>query len=102
MFQSINPYTLEVIKNYSFTSETDLNIVLEKSKNAFSSWKNETLYSRCVEIKRVGELLEARIEEASLLITKEMGKPISQSRSEIQKCVDLEYSYPIPRVDIER
>ncbi len=89
MFQSYNPYTLKATKNYSLTTKKDLDDTLSKSKDSFLQWRNLSVPHRCEQVKKLGDLLRKKKEAAALLITQEMGKPISQSRSEIDKCADL-------------
>ena len=67
------------------TSE-ELNGKLELSNTAFRSWKKVPLAERCALMVRAGEVLRENVEEYAKMITLEMGKPISESRGEIQKC----------------
>mgnify|MGYP000639410309 CR=1 FL=1 len=89
MFQSLNPYTSEISASHPLTSQQEVDTILTDSQKAFNLWKQETIEFRSKQIKKIGELLTGKLEAAAQLITKEMGKPISQSRSEIQKCIDL-------------
>ncbi|SDB62885.1 succinate-semialdehyde dehydrogenase / glutarate-semialdehyde dehydrogenase [Flavobacteriaceae bacterium MAR_2010_188] len=50
------------------------------------SWRDVPLLERCDLIKKAGEVLRDNVEEYAKMITLEMGKPISESRSEVNKC----------------
>lgn len=49
-------------------------------------WSDKTIVERCELLQNVSELLLDRKEEYAKLISMEMGKPISQSIAEIEKC----------------
>ena len=55
----------------------------------FNFWKNQEINFRLNSIKNLALLLHEDIEIFSKLITNEMGKPLYQSKLEIQKCIKL-------------
>ncbi|MFT6333196.1 MAG: succinate-semialdehyde dehydrogenase/glutarate-semialdehyde dehydrogenase [Lentimonas sp.] len=59
------------------------------SQNSFLLWKETSLPDRQKTITKIAEILRQNQEQYSLLITQEMGKPISQSHTEIEKCAAL-------------
>lgn len=85
-FESINPYNGKKIKEYTSLSSEELNTKLETSSEAFEEWSKTSLAYRCNLIKKAGLVLRENTEEYVQTITSEMGKPISESRSEIEKC----------------
>ncbi|MBP9153012.1 MAG: NAD-dependent succinate-semialdehyde dehydrogenase [Flavobacteriales bacterium] len=86
IFKSINPFDGKEIGTYTALSETELDNKLALSQTAFSSWKKVPLSKRCEMMKKAGQVLRDNVEEYAMMITLEMGKPISESRSEINKC----------------
>ncbi|QHI38440.1 Succinate semialdehyde dehydrogenase [NAD(P)+] Sad [Kordia antarctica] len=85
-FKSINPYNGEEVGSYTALSEDELNEKLNRSQIAFKSWKNVSITERCQLIKKAGQVLRDNVEEYAKMITLEMGKPISESRGEVNKC----------------
>ena len=85
-FKSINPYSGKVVGQYTAISQKELNDRLNKSQIAFESWRNVPLSERCNLIKKAGQVLRDNVEEYAKMITLEMGKPIAESRAEINKC----------------
>jgi succinate-semialdehyde dehydrogenase/glutarate-semialdehyde dehydrogenase len=85
-FKSINPYNGEQVGQYKALSEVELSEKLNKSKSTFKSWRKTPLVERAGLMIKAGEVLRDNIEEYAKMITLEMGKPISESRSEINKC----------------
>ena len=93
-FSSYNPYNQQKLKDYQFSSEIDVNDRISKAHNSFLEWRKMSVKDRAFQLKQVGQLLLENKNEAAQLITDEMGKPISQSISEIEKCATLcDYYY---------
>jgi succinate-semialdehyde dehydrogenase/glutarate-semialdehyde dehydrogenase len=86
MIQSINPANNQVIKTYQEISDIELSEVLSKMQSAFEDWKTKSFNYRASLLKTAAEILRHKREEFSKLMTLEMGKPIVQSRAEIDKC----------------
>ncbi|PYB68891.1 aldehyde dehydrogenase [Thermoplasma sp. Kam2015] len=88
MIWTRNTYTGEVLATYD---EEDANGVLEKIKNLKEyqkRWRKD-LGERIEVLKRARINFEQHIDDLSKLMTMEMGKPISQSVSEIKKSIWL-------------
>jgi succinate-semialdehyde dehydrogenase / glutarate-semialdehyde dehydrogenase len=86
MPQSINPFDLSIVQNYDEMSQDEINQILEKSHKDFLDWKDVDFKIRSGKMNKAAEVLRKKSEEYSLLMTKEMGKPIVQSRAEVEKC----------------
>ncbi len=87
--KSINPYTEEVNWTYDSLSLGECRIQIEKSRTAFLTWSSLPVEERAKSFKKVGEVLRQNKNTYAEIITKEMGKPITQSRAEVQKCTWL-------------
>lgn len=90
MYTSINPYNQ--IRNASFdpTSKKELSEIIEKSSDAFyHNWREMSVTERVEKLKSLPELMREKREDLAFMITSEMGKPISQSLAEIDKCILL-------------
>jgi succinate-semialdehyde dehydrogenase/glutarate-semialdehyde dehydrogenase len=85
-FKSINPYNGNQVGQFTALTQEELLEKLNKSEIAFESWKKVSLAERCKLIKKAGQVLRDNVEEYARMITLEMGKPISESRSEVNKC----------------
>lgn len=86
VFKSINPYNGQVVGQYTALTQKELEERLDNSQNAFESWREVPLLERCRLLKNAGTVLRDNMEEYAQMITLEMGKPISESRSEVNKC----------------
>ncbi|MFT6972721.1 MAG: succinate-semialdehyde dehydrogenase/glutarate-semialdehyde dehydrogenase [Roseivirga sp.] len=85
-FKSINPYNNIEVGSYSGLTEAELEQKLQTAELAFHPWKTTPIEERVTLMKKAGEVLRANVEEYAKMITLEMGKPINESRGEINKC----------------
>lgn len=83
---SRNPATGEVIARYPFMRDTELERALVHARNAHHLWRTEPLSVRCWFLEQIADALDHRREDAAMLATLEMGKPIVQARAEVEKC----------------
>lgn len=86
MIQSINPADLQLIKTYQSMLPSEVNKILDLTNNTFERWKETTFSLRSKLMLNAAEVLRKRKEEYSKMMTLEMGKPIAQSRAEVEKC----------------
>lgn len=85
-FTSINPYNGQQVGQYTSQTEQQTQAMLEKAQKAFESWRNVPLEERAKLMVKAGQVLRDDVEEYAEMITLEMGKPISESRGEVNKC----------------
>ncbi len=86
MIKSINPATDEEIKSYQVMDEIEIAKIISLSNSDFLSWKETGFSERTLKMKRTAEILRQKRDSLGKLMTLEMGKPILQSKSEIEKC----------------
>lgn len=86
MLKTICPATGEEIAAYDLMSDETLSITLKAAQEAAFGWARVPVQARASQLKHVAELLDARIDTYAELITREMGKPITQARAEVEKC----------------
>lgn len=86
MLTSINPATNKPIKNYNEMTIEESSKIILLADEAFKSWKETSVAHRSELMKSAAKVLRDNSEEYSVLMTMEMGKPIVQSRSEVEKC----------------
>jgi succinate-semialdehyde dehydrogenase/glutarate-semialdehyde dehydrogenase len=85
MFESINPYTQKILGQWPEMSMSDAQMALNWAHQEFDIWHRIPLHRRLEKISRLGEELLRSKDELSLLMTDEMGKPLSQARDEVEK-----------------
>lgn len=86
MLKSVYPYDESLVAEFPLMNEKDIQARLAKSQLAFKSWRSTSFAQRSDLLKQVAHVLRANKEEYASLITREMGKVITESRKEIEKC----------------
>jgi succinate-semialdehyde dehydrogenase / glutarate-semialdehyde dehydrogenase len=85
-FKSIFPYTQELLAEYPLMGDSQLDQAISNSSNAYQTWKKFSFYERGRVLKNVATLLRRDQQMLAALITKEMGKVISEAMAEVEKC----------------
>ncbi len=85
-YTSLNPYTRREMQKFDLLSDKQLEQKLKSADIAFTAWSDRSIQSRAKVLQRLAELLEENKRYHADLITAEMGKPISQSLAELEKC----------------
>ncbi|NWB99639.1 aldehyde dehydrogenase family protein [Pseudomonas gingeri] len=86
---SINPATGEQIGHYPFESESELEAALSRASAGFSLWRSKPAEERSQSLVALAKALRGNAETMANMITREMGKPTTQARGEIEKCAQL-------------
>jgi len=89
LIKSINPATGELIREYEEMQMSQVDDVLDESVMAYHLWRKEPINKRQEFVQRLGDLLITQKEKLATIISLEMGKPIQQSRAEIEKSASL-------------
>ncbi|MGK9368325.1 NAD-dependent succinate-semialdehyde dehydrogenase [Melioribacter sp. Ez-97] len=84
--KSVNPATGKLIKEFPEMSKKEVEEIISAAGSAFNQWKEYDLKGRCDLMKNAGAQLLKEKEKYAEIITNEMGKPISQSIAEVEKC----------------
>ncbi len=83
--KTINPATEEVIAEYQIISKEKINETIKKSRTAFNDWKKD-IKERAEFVHALADELRKNKTDLARIMTKEMGKPIKESLSEVEKC----------------
>jgi acyl-CoA reductase-like NAD-dependent aldehyde dehydrogenase len=79
----INPATGDLIGSIQPDNAESLQLKLKELQLGQVKWHQVPVSERIAVINRYAELLEANIEELALTLTSEVGRPLSQSKNEI-------------------
>jgi len=78
-----NPATEEIITTIQEDNETSLSLKFERLKKSNKQWSAVPIQKRAEILEKFVSLLKENIEELASILTSEMGKPLQQSRNEI-------------------
>ncbi|MFM2146139.1 MAG: hypothetical protein RL732_975 [Bacteroidota bacterium] len=79
----VNPHTEEVIGQLTMDDSISLDHKFQLLKNGQPQWATTPLKDRIAAVNRYASLLKEQIELLSATLTREMGKPLQQSRNEV-------------------
>ncbi len=86
IIQSMNPATGQNIATYTLLDQAETFEKVDRAGHLQKEWSKTSFQERSTLMKKVGELLLERKTDYAKLMTEEMGKPIKQAISEIEKC----------------
>lgn len=84
VLSSHNPYTLEKVWSGNSASVSDVHRALQAARLAFFHWRALPLEKRIDYLKTYKEKVKEKGEALALAISQEMGKPLRESRAEVE------------------
>jgi len=88
-FVAIDPATGETLSEHENTPNREVERRLAAAHEATRSWRARPIEERAGMLPELGRLLRDGGDDLSRLMTREMGKPITQAAAEIDKCATL-------------
>ena len=85
----LNPSTGAVLGDLPHVTEADLNEALDSSARGFEVWRKISPVERGRILQRAAALIMERAEQIASLITLELGKPIAESRVEVETAASI-------------
>src|SRR5262245_8834916 len=83
-YDVINPATGEVVDSAPKGTESDARAAIDAAHGAFQAWSETAAESRAQLILKGIDAVKKEIQELSVLLTKEQGKPLGDSQREIE------------------
>ncbi len=91
-FDNRNPANhSDLIGRFPSSGIADVQRAVESARRGFELWKRTPAPARGDVLRRVGDLMAARKEEIADLMTREMGKPLAETRGDVQEGIDTAY-----------
>jgi aldehyde dehydrogenase (NAD+) len=91
-FENRNPAdTRDLIGQFPASGVADVEEAVASAQRGFAQWKRTPPPARGDVLRRVGDLLAARKEELADIMTREMGKPLAETRGDVQEGIDTAY-----------
>lgn len=84
--ETVNPATGELVKSFNEMTKKEIDDIINYAHQQFAEWKNTSFKDRSRLMLNAAKILKQRKEELGKTLTLEMGKPIKQAISEIEKC----------------
>ncbi len=91
-FLNINPAnTDDIIGEFPESNADDVREAAEVARQAYQTWRLVPAPKRGDIIRKAGMILEARKEEIAREMTREMGKPFTETKGDVQEGIDTAY-----------
>jgi aldehyde dehydrogenase (NAD+) len=91
-FENRNPAdTRDVIGQFPLSGAADVDRAVASAQRGFERWRRVPAPARGDVLRRIGDLLVKRKEEVADLMTREMGKPLTETRGDVQEGIDTAY-----------
>jgi len=91
-FENRNPAdTRDLIGRFPLSDATDVDRAVASAQRGFEQWRRTPAPARGDVLRRVGDLLVQRKEEIADVMTREMGKPLTETRGDVQEGIDTAY-----------
>jgi succinate-semialdehyde dehydrogenase/glutarate-semialdehyde dehydrogenase len=84
----INPATEEVIEEIAYGGRAETRRALEAAQRAMPAWMKLTAWDRAKVLKKTADLMRARLDSIARTLTMEQGKPLAESKAEINHSAD--------------
>jgi acyl-CoA reductase-like NAD-dependent aldehyde dehydrogenase len=89
MLRVVEPATEEVLAELAHAGVEETDAAVARAKAAFPAWRAVTPTDRAKVMRRIASALAERLEEMARLETRNVGKPIGDSRGEVSMVVDV-------------
>ena len=83
-FDTINPYTGELLKSFPYATDEEIASTLTKAQAAFDAWKNVSIKEREAILRKAAEILRSKHSDYAKLLTLEMGKLFTEAEGEVE------------------
>jgi alpha-ketoglutaric semialdehyde dehydrogenase len=91
-FDDVNPAdTRDLVGKFPKSSAADVQRAVESAQRGFQVWSRTPAPARGDVLRRVGDLMVERKEQIANLMTREMGKPLTETRGDVQEGIDTAY-----------
>ncbi|HLR19023.1 MAG TPA: NAD-dependent succinate-semialdehyde dehydrogenase [Staphylococcus sp.] len=85
VYQTKYPYTNEVLKTYTDTTDAEIQEALEEGHRLYKEWrKNNQLQERKSQLKKLAKILRRDVDKYAEILTKDMGKLIQEAKDEVK------------------
>jgi alpha-ketoglutaric semialdehyde dehydrogenase len=91
-FENRNPADVnDVIGHFPLSALEDVDAAVASAQRGFEEWRRTPAPARGDVLRRLGDLLTDKKEELADLMTREMGKPLAETRGDVQEGIDTAY-----------
>jgi aldehyde dehydrogenase (NAD+) len=91
-YENKNPADLsDTIGRFPLSGSADVERAVASAQRGFELWRATPAPARGDVLRRIGDIMVQRKEEIADLMTREMGKPLTETRGDVQEGIDTAY-----------
>ena len=91
-FDDLNPADRsDVVGSFPESGPADVDAAVEAAREAFDGWSSTPAPQRGTLLRAIGNLLTERKTELARVMTREMGKPVFETKGDVQEAIDTAY-----------
>jgi alpha-ketoglutaric semialdehyde dehydrogenase len=91
-FENRNPADWsDVIGRFPLSTAEDVDLAVASAQKGFAIWRATPAPARGDVLRRMGDIMARRKDEIADLMTREMGKPLAETRGDVQEGIDTAY-----------
>src|SRR6266545_5178681 len=91
-FENRNPADAsDLIGKFPLSGAADVRRAVESARRGFTIWRATPAPARGDVLRRIGDIMVKRKEEIAEAMTREMGKPLTETRGDVQEGIDTAY-----------
>lgn len=88
-YEKSNPWTSELVGRFPLSDATDVEAAVTAAARAFEAWSRTPFQARAAVLQAAAALIDERVETIAADMTREMGKPIRESRGEVGRAAAI-------------
>lgn len=89
-FRSINPaHKSEILGIFQKSEEEDVKAAVDAAEDAFEKWSSTPPPKRAEVLFKAARIMEEKKDELGRLVTKEMGKVLTEGLADVQEAIDM-------------
>ncbi|HJE44647.1 NAD-dependent succinate-semialdehyde dehydrogenase [Levilactobacillus namurensis] len=85
-YQTINPYTNEVVKTYDEATPEYIESSLAQAQKLYKQWRNDPVATRIPVLRKLAQIFRDETDSLAKVLTVDMGKLYSEAQGEVQLC----------------
>ncbi|PBQ22723.1 succinate-semialdehyde dehydrogenase [Levilactobacillus brevis] len=85
-YQTINPFTNEVVKTYANATPEEIENALALGDERYHAWRQEPIADRAQILRRIAALMRDHKDQLAKIATIDMGKLFTESQGEVELC----------------
>ena len=90
LYQTINPYTEEVIETFAEHTDAEIESIIAKADETYATdWKVRSIAARKAVLTKAASILREKLDEYAKIITLEMGKLFREAQWEVTLSADI-------------